>query len=44
MLPALAPAAAILAVESPVTADAEMVEASLLGASEEGARDRDPSR
>jgi hypothetical protein len=28
----------------PVTADAEMAEASLLGASEEGARDRDPSR
>jgi hypothetical protein len=48
MLPALAPAAAeavdILAVERPVTADAEMAEASLLGASEEGARDRDPSR
>jgi hypothetical protein len=48
MLPALAPAAAeataVLAVEPPVTADAEMAEASLLGASEEGARDRDPSR
>jgi hypothetical protein len=47
MLPALAPVAAeavaILAVESPVAADAEMVEASLLGASEEGARNRDPS-
>ena len=40
MLPALAPAAAeavaVLAVESPVAADAEMVEASLLVASEEG--------
>jgi hypothetical protein len=40
MLPALAPAAAeavaVLAVESPVTANAEMAEASLLGASEEG--------
>jgi hypothetical protein len=39
MLPALAPAAAkvvaILAVERPVAADAEMVEALLLGASEE---------
>jgi hypothetical protein len=48
MLPALAPAAAeavaVLAVEPPVAADAEMAEASLLGASEEGARDRDPSR
>jgi hypothetical protein len=40
MLPALAPAAAeavaVLAVEPPVAADAEMAEASLLGASEEG--------
>jgi hypothetical protein len=40
MLPALAPAAAevvvVLAVEPPVVADAEMAEASLLGASEEG--------
>jgi hypothetical protein len=48
MLPALAPAAAeavaVLAVEPPVATDAEMVEASLLGASEEGAQDRDPSR
>jgi hypothetical protein len=48
MLPALAPVAAevvaVLAVESPVAADAEMAEASLLGASEEGARNRDPSR
>jgi hypothetical protein len=39
-LPALAPAAAeavvVLAVEPPVVADAEMAEASLLGASEEG--------
>jgi hypothetical protein len=41
MLSALAPAAAeavvVLAVERPVAADAEMAEASLLGASEEGA-------
>jgi hypothetical protein len=48
MLSALAPAAAeavaVLAVESPVVADAEMAEASLLGASEEGARNRDPSQ
>jgi hypothetical protein len=40
MLPTLAPAAAeaidVLAVERPVAADAEMAEASLLGASEEG--------
>jgi hypothetical protein len=40
MLPALAPAAAeavvVPAVERPVAADAEMAEASLLGASEEG--------
>jgi hypothetical protein len=40
MLPALAPAAAeavvVLSVEPPVAADAEMAEASLLGASEEG--------
>jgi hypothetical protein len=40
MLPALAPAAAeavaVLAVEPPVAADAEMAEASLLGASEKG--------
>jgi hypothetical protein len=40
VLPALAPAAAeavaVLAVEPPVAADAEMAEASLLGASEEG--------
>jgi hypothetical protein len=40
MLPALAPAAAeavaVLAVEPPFAADAEMAEASLLGASEEG--------
>jgi hypothetical protein len=47
VLPALAPASAeavaVLAVESPVTADAEMVEASLPDASEEGARNRDPS-
>jgi hypothetical protein len=48
MSPALAPTAAeavaILAVESPVAADAKMAEASLHGASEEGARNRDPSR
>jgi hypothetical protein len=48
MLPALVPAAAeavaVLAVEPPVAADAEMAKASLLGASEEGARDHDPSR
>jgi hypothetical protein len=47
MLLALAPAAAeavaVLAVEPPVAADAEMAEASLLGALEEGARNRDPS-
>jgi hypothetical protein len=47
MLPAVAPAAAeaiaVLAVEPPVAADAEMAEASLLGASEEGAQTRDPS-
>jgi hypothetical protein len=36
MPPALAPAAAVLVVERPVAADAEMAEASLLGASEEG--------
>jgi hypothetical protein len=48
MSPALAPAAveavAVLAMESPVAANADMAEASLLGASEEGARNRDPSR
>jgi hypothetical protein len=48
MLPALAPAATeaidVLVVERPIAADAEMAEASLLGASEEGAWDRDPSR
>ena len=44
MAPAAAEAVAVLAVERPVAADAEMTEASLLGASEEGARDRDPSR
>jgi hypothetical protein len=46
-LPALAPASAevvaVLAVEPPVTANAEMVEVPLLGASEEGARNREPS-
>jgi hypothetical protein len=48
MPPAVAPAAAeavaVLAGEPPDAADAEMVVASLLGASEEGARTRDPSR
>jgi hypothetical protein len=46
MLPAVAPAAAeaaaILAVEPPVAADAEMAEASLLGVSEEGGTDPQP--
>jgi hypothetical protein len=46
MLSVLAPAAAevvaILAVESPVAADAEMAEASLLGASEEGGTEPRP--
>ena len=46
MLPALAPAAAeavaVLAVEPPVAADAEMAEASLLGASEEGGAEPRP--
>jgi hypothetical protein len=48
MSPALAPAAAEAAAvpvgERPVAADAEMAEASALGASEEGAWKRDPSR
>jgi hypothetical protein len=46
-LPALAPASAeavaVLAVEPPVAADAEMAEAPLLDASEEGAQNCDPS-
>jgi hypothetical protein len=46
MLPAVAPAAAeavvVLAVEPPVAADAEMAEASLLGASEEGGAEPRP--
>jgi hypothetical protein len=42
MLPAAAEAVAVLAVEPPVTADAEMAEASLLGASEEGGAGRRP--
>jgi hypothetical protein len=46
MLPAVAPAAAeavaVLAVEPPVAADAEMAEASLLGASEEGGTEPRP--
>jgi hypothetical protein len=48
MPPSLAPGSAeavvVLAVERPVAADAEMAEASLLGASEEGAWNCDPSR
>jgi hypothetical protein len=47
VLPALAPASAeavaILAMEPPIAADAEMAEAPLLDASEEGAQNRDPS-
>jgi hypothetical protein len=47
VLPVLAPASAevvvVPAVEPPVATDAEMAEASLLSASEEGARNRDPS-
>jgi hypothetical protein len=46
VLPALAPASAevvaVLAVEPPVAADAEMAEASLLGASEEGGAEPRP--
>jgi hypothetical protein len=46
VLPALAPASAevvvVLAVEPPVTADAEMAEASLFGASEEGGAEPRP--
>jgi hypothetical protein len=48
MPPVLAPAAAEAAVvpfgERPIATDAEMAEASALGASEEGAWKRDPSR
>jgi hypothetical protein len=43
LAPASAEAVAVLAVEPPVAADAEMAEASLLDASEEGAQNRDPS-
>jgi hypothetical protein len=43
LAPASAEAVAVLAVESPVAADAKMAEASLPDASEEGARNRDPS-
>jgi hypothetical protein len=47
VLPALAPASteavAILAMEPPVAAGAEMAEAPLLDASEEGVQNRDPS-
>jgi hypothetical protein len=46
VLPALAPAAAeaivVLVVETPVTADAKMVEASLPGASKEGGAEPRP--
>ena len=46
VLPALAPASAevvaVLAVEPPVAADAEMAEASLLGASDEGGAEPRP--
>jgi hypothetical protein len=46
-LPVLAPTSVevvvVLAVEPPVAAEAEMAEASLLGASEEGARNHNPS-
>jgi hypothetical protein len=38
LAPAAAEVAAVLVVERPVAADAEMAEASLLGASEEGGR------
>jgi hypothetical protein len=44
LAPTTAEVVVVLAVEPPVAADAEMAEASLLGASKEGARDRDPSR
>jgi hypothetical protein len=44
LAPAAAEAVAVLAVERPVAVDTEMAEASLLGASEEGAWNRDPSR
>jgi hypothetical protein len=40
---ASAEAVVVLAVESPIAADAEMAEASLPDASEEGAQNRDPS-
>jgi hypothetical protein len=43
LAPASAEVVAILAVEPPVAVDAEMAEAPLLGASEEGARNRGPS-
>jgi hypothetical protein len=42
VVPAAAEAVAVLAVEPPVAADAEMAEASLLGASEEGGADPRP--
>jgi hypothetical protein len=41
--PASAEVVAVPAVKPPIAADAEMAEASLLGASEEGAWNRDPS-
>jgi hypothetical protein len=43
LAPASAEAVAVLAVEPPVAANAEMAEAPLLDASEEGAQNRDPS-
>jgi hypothetical protein len=43
LAPATSEAVAVLAVESPVTTDAEMAEASLPDASEQGAQNRDPS-
>jgi hypothetical protein len=43
LAPASAEVVAVLAVEPPVAADAEMAEASLLEASEEGAPNRDSS-
>jgi hypothetical protein len=42
LAPAAAEAAAVLVVERPVAADAEMAEASLLGASEEGGMETRP--
>jgi hypothetical protein len=44
LAPVVTEAAVVPVGERPVAADAEMAEASALGASEEGARKRDPSR